>query len=117
MSVDRIRWSRFKRADVTTGAVGSGDTSLISRGTSGQVSRIDCQAAGKERDRRGRTAVIPKRAKLGVGAIQTACCGKVATGVGSDVVTGIGKGAKAVTSDRLLARIVLTAVAAAPVAT
>ena len=96
MSVDRVGRRRFKRADVTTRAVGSGDSTLIGRGTGGSVSRIDRRAVGKKRNRRGGTTVIPKWAKLGVGAVQTVRRGKIATVIRADVVTGIRESAEAI---------------------
>src|SRR6266516_8162656 len=100
MSVDRVERRRLEleRADVTTGTVGSEDSTLVNCRTSGRVARIDCRAAGKERDRRGGTAMIAKWTELGIGVIQTASRGKVATAIRADVVTGISENAKAVTS-------------------
>src|SRR2546421_10581814 len=98
MSVDRVGRSRLERADVTTSAVRSGDTTLISRRTSSSVSGINCRAACKESDRRGGPAIIAKWTKLGVGAVQTARRCKVATGVRADVVTAIRESAEAVTT-------------------
>src|SRR5207247_6241326 len=98
MSVDRVKRRRLEleRADVTTGAVGSEDSTLVNCRTSGRVARIDRRAAGKERDRRGGPAKFPNWPGFGLGVFRLPGRVKFALALGAKLGPASGRVAKQV---------------------